>query len=382
MYNSKKVAAIIAAAGAGKRMGGGIPKQYMDIGGKPMVVWAAEPFEKSDLVDHVCVVVNSDYDERILEHLAHDTILVLGGSERQDSVYNGLRALPRDTDIVLIHDGARPFVKTELIKRVLGGVMENGAAVPGIRPKDTIRTQEKTLNRNELYIVQTPQGFEVDIILEAYERAFDDDFYGTDDASLVDRIGKSVVIVEGNYDNIKITTPDDLTAVPKTDLITYKIGTGYDLHRLEKDRKLILGGIVIPYEKGLLGHSDADVVVHALMDAILGALALGDIGKHFPDTDNRYLGVSSMELLAEVMEKMKDKGYKIENADLTIIAEKPKIAPYVDAMKDSLAGALETETDRISIKATTMEGIGLIGREEGMACQASVLLAFTNEERN
>jgi len=382
MYNSKKVAAIIAAAGAGKRMGGGIPKQYMDISGRPMVVWAAEPFEKSDLVDHVCIVVNSDYDERILEYLDRDTIMVLGGSERQDSVYNGLRALPRDTDIVLIHDGARPFVKPELIKRVIEAVLEQGAAVPGVTPKDTIRTQDKTLNRNELYIVQTPQGFEVDIILEAYEKAFDEDFYGTDDASLVDRIGKSVVIVEGSYDNIKITTPDDLAAVQKNDENPYKIGTGYDLHRLEKDRKLILGGLEIPYEKGLLGHSDADVVVHALMDAILGALALGDIGKHFPDTDNRYRGISSMELLTEVMGMMKDEGYKIKNADLTIIAEKPKIAPYVEAMKDKLAAALETETNRISIKATTMEGIGLIGREEGMACQASVLLAYTNEERN
>lgn len=374
MYNGKKVSAIIAAAGAGKRMGGGIPKQYIDIGGRPMVIWAAEPFEKSAFVDHVCVVVNSDYDERILDYLDPETILTLGGPERQDSVYNGLRSLPKDTDIVLIHDGARPYVKPELIERVLSGVLEKGSAIPCVTPKDTIRTKEKTLNRNELYIVQTPQGFDIERILEAYERAFDEDFYGTDDASLVERMGKPVAMVAGSYDNIKVTTPDDIIKVLNPVGHTLKIGTGYDLHRMEDGRKLVLGGVEIPYEKGLLGHSDADVIVHALMDAILGALSLGDIGKHFPDTDNRYLDISSMDLLANVRAMMQEAGYVIENADLTLMAEKPKIAPYIDNMREKLAFALETETGRISIKATTTEGIGLIGREEGMACQASVLL--------
>ena len=163
---------------------------------------------------------------------------------------------------------------------------------------------------------------------------------------------------------------------------SFRIGEGWDTHQLVTGRPLILGGITIPHTHGLLGHSDADALAHAITDALLGAAALGDIGKHFPDTDVRYQGISSMELLAEVLGKMKDKGYKIENADLTIIAEKPKIAPYVDAMKAKLAAALEIETDRISIKATTMEGIGLIGREEGMACQASVLMSFNNDERN
>lgn len=374
MYNGKTVSAIIAAAGAGKRMGGGIPKQYIEIGGKPMVTWAAEPFEKSEFVDHVCVVVNSDYDERILDYLDHETILTLGGSERQDSVYNGLRSLTRDTEIVLIHDGARPYIKPELIERVLAATAQHGAAVPCVRPKDTIRTEEKTLSRSELYAVQTPQGFEIDNILEAYESAFDQGYYGTDDASLLERVGRKVVLVQGDDDNIKITTPGDLPGAPMDQQASFKIGTGYDLHRMEKGRKLVLAGVEIPYEKGLLGHSDADVVVHALMDAILGALALGDIGKHFPDTDDRFKDISSMILLEEVSGKMRNAGFVLENADITIIAEKPKLAPFMEEMRKNLSGALKTETDRISIKATTTEGIGLVGREEGMACQASVLL--------
>ncbi len=375
MYNGKTVSAIIAAAGAGKRMGGGIPKQYIDIGGKPMVTWAAEPFEKSEFVDHVCVVVNSDYDERILSFLDPETILTLGGSERQDSVYNGLRSLPGDTDIVLIHDGARPYIKPELIERVLAATAQHGAAIPCVKPKDTIRTKEKTLNREELYAVQTPQGFDIETALEAYESAFDQDYYGTDDASLLDKIGRQVAIVQGDYDNIKITDPADLPA-PSTDKsASLKIGTGYDLHRMESGRKLILAGVEIPHGKGLLGHSDADVVTHALMDAILGALALGDIGKHFPDTDSRYKDISSMILLEDVNRKMKNAGYVIENADITIIAEKPKLAPFMDAMIKNLAEVLGTETGRISIKATTTEGIGFVGREEGIACQTAVLLS-------
>jgi len=375
MYNGKTVSAIIAAAGAGKRMGGGIPKQYIDIGGKPMVTWAAEPFEKSEFVDHVCVVVNSDYDERILRYLDPETILTLGGSERQDSVYNGLRSLPGDTDIVLIHDGARPYIKSELIERVLAATALHGAAIPCVKPKDTIRTKEKTLNRDDLYAVQTPQGFDIETVLEAYESAFDQDFYGTDDASLLDRIGRQVVIVQGDYDNIKITDPSDLPASSTAERASLKIGTGYDLHRMESGRKLFLAGVEIPHEKGLLGHSDADVVTHALMDAILGALALGDIGKHFPDTDNQYKDISSMILLEDVSSKMRNAGYVIENVDITIIAEKPKLAPFMDEMIKNLAKVLETEIGRISIKATTTEGIGFVGREEGIACQAAVLLS-------
>lgn len=362
------ISVIIAAAGAGSRMGGGIPKQYRNINGKPMLALAAEAFWDSGFVDTLCVVVNEDYDPRILEVLDPDTILALGGSQRQDSVYNGLRSLPADTDIVLIHDGARPFISKEVIERVLDEAIDTGAAIPCIKAKDTIRNKEGTLNREELYMVQTPQGFDIELLLEAYEKAFDEDFYGTDDASLVERLGGQVSIVQGSEANKKITTPEDL---PSQEI---RVGTGYDMHTLVEGRSLIIGGVLIPHDKGLLGHSDADVLTHALMDAILGAMGEGDIGKHFPDTSDEYKGISSLTLLRKVYNIMLKKNFEIGNADITLLMEKPKIAPYIQEIKGNIEEILKVSSEKINIKATTMESIGIVGREEGIACQVSVLL--------
>ncbi len=366
------ISVIIAAAGAGSRMGGGIPKQYRNINGKPMLALAAEAFWNCGFVDTVCVVVNEDYDPRILDFLDENTILTLGGSQRQDSVYNGLRSLPQNTDIVLIHDGARPFVSKEVIERVLEQTLISAAAVPCIQPKDTIRNKEGTLNREELLLVQTPQGFKVELLLEAYEKAFDEDFYGTDDASLVEKLGRQVSIVEGSEANKKITTPEDLPYQEAS------VGTGYDIHTLVEGRPLIIGGVQIPHEKGLLGHSDADVLIHALMDAILGAMGQGDIGKHFPDTSDEYKGISSLVLLKRVHKIMVEEDFKIGNLDITLLMEKPKIAPYIKEIKENIKEVLEIPSEKINIKATTMEGIGIVGREEGIACQASLLL-ITNK---
>lgn len=368
MYKNKMISVIIAAAGAGSRMGGGIPKQYRNINGKPMLALAAEAFWDSGFVDTLCVVVNEDYDPRILEVLDPDTILALGGSQRQDSVYNGLRSLPADTDIVLIHDGARPFISKEVIERVLDEAIDTGAAIPCIKAKDTIRNKEGTLNREELYMVQTPQGFDIELLLEAYEKAFDEDFYGTDDASLVERLGGQVSIVQGSEANKKITTPEDL---PSQEI---RVGTGYDMHTLVEGRSLIIGGVLIPHDKGLLGHSDADVLTHALMDAILGAMGEGDIGKHFPDTSDEYKGISSLTLLRKVYNIMLKKNFEIGNADITLLMEKPKIAPYIQEIKGNIEEILKVSSEKINIKATTMESIGIVGREEGIACQVSVLL--------
>lgn len=373
MYKDKIVAVIIAAAGAGSRMGGGIPKQYRKIKGKPMLALAAEVFWDCGFVDTVCIVVNKDYDPEILQVLDPNTILTLGGSQRQDSVYNGLRSLPKNTDIVLVHDGARPFVSKEVIQRVLEGIELSGGAVPCIKPKDTIRNKEGTLNRDELYIVQTPQGFLIELLLEAYETAFDQNFYGTDDASLVDRLGKEVTLVQGSEANRKITTPEDL---PYQDI---RIGTGYDLHTLVEGRPLIIGGVLIPHEKGLLGHSDADVLTHALMDAILGAMGQGDIGTHFPDTKDEFKGISSLILLDKIHNIMMEEGFEIENLDITLLMEKPKVSSYIREMKGKIGDILQIAGEKINIKATTMEGIGIVGREEGIACQASVLLTVNKD---
>lgn len=374
MYKNKRVSVIIAAAGAGSRMGGGIPKQYRNINGKPMLALAAEAFWNTGFIDNVCIVVGRDYDAKILEFLHPETILTLGGSQRQDSVYNGLRSLAKNTDIVLVHDGARPFVSQEIIERVLDEVLITGAAIPYIQPKDTIRNKEGTLNRDELFSIQTPQGFKVELILEAYEKAFDEGYYGTDDGYLVDRLGYKVSLVKGSEANKKITTPEDL---PCHEI---RVGTGYDLHTLVEGRPLIIGGVKIPHEKGLLGHSDADVLIHALMDSILGAMGQGDIGRHFPDSSVEFKNISSLHLLESVYDIMVNEGYEFINGDITLIMEKPKVFPYTDEMKANIERVLKIPPSRINIKATTMEGIGIVGREEGIACQSSVLLANNNKK--
>ena len=366
MYRDKTVTVIIAAAGSGSRMGGRLPKQYMKTGGEVVLRKTASAFASCPVVDEIIVVADRAYMdlcEDVLKGIEHRT--VSGGELRQDSVYEGLKCT--DTDIVLIHDGARPFVTQQIITEVTAAAAEYRAAVCAVRPKDTIRTKQGTLNRNELYAVQTPQGFDTAAIKAAYEAAYAEGFYGTDDAGIAERAGLEIRIVSGSYDNIKITTREDLP-------METRVGTGYDVHRLEEGRKLILGGVCIPFERGLLGHSDADVLVHAIMDALLGAAALGDIGKLFPDTDDRYKGISSIELLKAVGAAVADAGYSVGNIDATLVAEKPKIAPYIETMRENIAGALEIDPDRISVKATTTEKLGFAGRQEGMAAQAVCIL--------
>ena len=366
MYRDKTVTVIIAAAGSGSRMGGRLPKQYMKTGGEVILRKTAEIFASCPVIDNIIVVADMAYMdlcEDVLKGIEHRT--VAGGAQRQDSVYEGLKCT--DTDIVLIHDGARPFVTQQIITEVTAAAAEYRAAVCAVRPKDTIRTGQGTLNRDELYAVQTPQGFDTAALKAAYEAAYSQGFYGTDDARSAEGAGLEIRIVPGSYDNIKITTREDLP-------METRVGTGYDVHRLEEGRKLILGGVCIPFERGLLGHSDADVLVHAIMDALLGAAALGDIGKLFPDTDDRYKGISSIELLKAVGAAVADAGCTIGNIDATLVAEKPKIAPYIETMRENIAGALDIDTDRVSVKATTTEKLGFAGRQEGMEAQAVCIL--------
>ena len=373
----RNVNVIIGAAGSGKRMGAPIPKQFLKQGGKTILEQTVGRFAGCDFVKNIVIVTGEDYlteCENLCMGLAPEGRLhvIAGGRERQDSVYNAMLFLEKQgvdpDDIVLVHDGVRPYVSRDVIFAVAKEAAETGAAITAVPPKDTIRhLEEGTLDRSRLCCVQTPQGFGFGLLKEAFEKAMAEGFYGTDDASLVERLGHAVAIVPGEYSNIKITTPEDLT-------MEMRIGTGYDVHKLVEDRALILGGVTIPYEKGLLGHSDADVLTHALMDALLGAAALGDIGKLFPDNDDSFKGISSIELLKRVKSALDDKGYSLGNADVTVICQKPKLAGYIDEMRKNIAQALDADVDRISIKATTTEKLGFTGRGEGIAAEAVCIL--------
>lgn len=386
MFKGKKVTVIVVAAGRGSRFGGDLPKQFLKIGEKTVLERAIEPFQDHHAVDGIIVAASEEYLEycRMLCSRFHKTeAVVCGGEQRQDSVFACLEKV--NDGLVLVHDGARPFVTRDVIDRVIDGAYNHGASVPCVPVKDTIRQTKDsggllsaTLDRSSLFCVQTPQGFNTEILKRAYEKAKTDGFVGTDDAGLVERLGEPVPITEGDYANIKITTREDLpeqTAgwrnLNKMDM---RIGSGYDVHQLTEGRKLILGGVDISYEKGLLGHSDADVLLHALMDALLGAAALGDIGKHFPDTDEKYRGISSLKLLEHVKLLISDSGYSVGNADITVIAQKPKIASYIPAMRKNIAETLGIEIERVNVKGTTTEKLGFVGRCEGIACEAVCIL--------
>lgn len=373
MFEGKKVYAIIGAAGSGKRMAAPLPKQFIKLsGGKTILETTVEQFEKVLQIDKIIIVTAEEYVNLCCQFfLGKEKIrVVIGGRERQDSIWNGLKSIGSDekNSVILIHDGARPYVTTRIIEDVIEAASHDGAAIAAVPTKDTIRHKEEgTLNRKMLFNVQTPQGFNSEILFRAFQKAFKDGFYGTDDASLVERLGENVTIVRGEESNIKITTREDL----KEEM---RIGSGYDVHRLVEERELILGGVKIPFEKGLLGHSDADVLIHALMDAILGAAALGDIGKHFPDTDEKYMGISSIELLKNVDLLIKTMGYSLGNADITVICQRPKLAEYIPIMRKNISEALGVSEDIISIKATTTEKLGFTGRCEGIAAEAVCLL--------
>ncbi|MBQ9061126.1 MAG: 2-C-methyl-D-erythritol 2,4-cyclodiphosphate synthase [Firmicutes bacterium] len=377
MYHGKRVAVIIAAGGQGTRLGAPVPKQYLKIGGKPVIIKAMKVFDDMEAVDHIFVVAGEDYVDYCADLISRHGFekmesVVAGGNLRQDSVYNALQEMNRrkpGVEYVLIHDAARPFISEEVVLNVLQATEERGAAVACVAMTSSVRRVEsgteksESVDRSEYYSVQTPQGFRKSLLIDAYEKAYDDSFVGTDDAAVVEHAGGQIAIVDGEYQNIKITTKEDLP-------MENRVGTGFDVHVLTEGRKLILGGVDIPFEKGLDGHSDADVLTHAVMDALLGAAGLGDIGLHFPDTDPAYKGVSSLQLLQNVKEKLEGAFYEIGNIDVTLIAQRPKIRPYVDQMRMNLAEVLQIDVSRINIKGTTTEKLGFTGREEGIACEA------------
>ncbi|MBR2778845.1 MAG: 2-C-methyl-D-erythritol 2,4-cyclodiphosphate synthase [Firmicutes bacterium] len=406
----KKTGVIIAAGGSGKRMGGK-DKLYRVLDGIPVLARSALAFQRHPRVDEIVFAVREGTADicrkEIIEkyELSKVCAVVTGGAERALSVRAALTALPEDCAVILIQDGARPLADPELIDRVIDAAARRGAAIPVIPVKDTVKYVQTgedgvlqiagTPDRSTLRAVQTPQGFSRDILFRAYgldeaSRESTGDIEdrirrATDDASLAEALGVPVAAVEGSEDNLKITTPGDLEQARrilgrgKAETML-RIGTGYDVHAFAEGRPLILGGVEIPHDRGLAGHSDADVLVHAIMDALLGACALGDIGQHFPDSDPRYKGISSILLLKHVRDLLEEKGWRIGNVDSIVIAQKPKLAGYIETMRGVIADALNISTDCVSVKATTTEHLGFTGREEGIAAQAAASVVRVQEE--
>lgn len=376
--------AIVLAGGSGSRMGADRNKILLELRGEPVIVRSVRAFQ--GLVDGV-VLVSREEDIPAVRSAMNDAQLpvtiVPGGDSRQASVWNGLYALPKSCTHVLIHDGARCLVDEATIRRCMASVEDCGTGVAAIPAVDTIKQVNEsnivttTPDRAGLRAVQTPQGFAVDLIRRAHEAAVQEGFLGTDDASLVERLGVPVRLTLGDRRNIKLTTPEDMLmaeAFLPLNFPSLRIGQGYDVHRLVEGRDLILCGVKVPHSLGLLGHSDADVALHALMDAMLGAMALGDIGKHFPDADERYRGISSMKLLEHVVGLLKENHACVTNCDVTIVAQKPKLLPYIPQMRENIAAALQLPIDRVNVKATTTERLAFEGREEGISAQAVCMI--------
>ena len=365
-----KINVLILAGGSSSRMNG-INKQFAPIGGIPVIVKSILAFERCSIVSDIIVAARESDADRInglceKYGITKLKAIVPGGETRTGSARRAFAECD-ECGIIIVHDGARPYVSDELIRRVTDAAAEHGAAIPAAALKDTVKFADEkgfsagTPDRSALRAVQTPQAFRYEIYREMMLSGRD----ATDDAGLAEMLGIPVFLAEGDPRNIKITTPDDL---PKEESAMLRIGHGYDVHLLTQGRKLILGGADIPYELGLLGHSDADVLVHAVMDAMLGALALGDIGRHFPDSDPRYEGADSIELLKRVNEMIHERGYAVSNLDCTINAEKPKLAPYITEMRSNIAGACGCSESQVSVKATTEEGLGLAGKGIGAVC--------------
>jgi 2-C-methyl-D-erythritol 4-phosphate cytidylyltransferase/2-C-methyl-D-erythritol 2,4-cyclodiphosphate synthase len=421
-----QVTAIIAAGGRGQRFGGGQLKQLLPVGGRPILERSVTAFLAHPAISEIVVALPASLVDHPPEYLRQTTKpihLVGGGARRQDSVANAFRVSAASSEVIVIHDAARPFASADLIARTIAAAAECGAALAALASRDTVkrasgpgdgegpaqaghyRTVLETLPRETIFLAQTPQAFRRDVLQSALALGERDALDATDEAALAERAGHRVRLVDGEATNIKITTPEDLAIAeaiadtlrnedrglrrdgspddrqsavrnPQAALParTGRAGTGYDLHRLVEGRPLILGGVTIPSARGALGHSDADVVCHAVTDAILGAACLGDIGRHFPDSDPRWKGASSLDLLSRAVALVAAEGLEVGNVDVTVILESPKITDHVDAMRAAVARAIGIEASRVSVKGKTNEGVDAVGRGEAIAAHAIALL--------
>jgi 2-C-methyl-D-erythritol 4-phosphate cytidylyltransferase / 2-C-methyl-D-erythritol 2,4-cyclodiphosphate synthase len=388
---SKDLAILIAAAGRGHRAGEGIPKQYRNLAGKPLLARTLACFVRALPGGVVLPIVHKndlEFFQACLAEMGTELAQclaapVLGGATRQESVRAGLEALsngPVAPEIVLIHDAVRPFVGGALIERAIRSAKDYGAAVPGVAVTDTIkeidpdRSVTKTLPRCQLRAIQTPQAFRFDLILAAHRQAAAGGMGDlTDDAAVAEFAGHRIHVFEGEESNVKITVPDDFASAEAKlhdELTDVRTGQGYDVHAFEPGSHIWLGGVKIEHDRGLAGHSDADVLSHAITDAVLGALADGDIGSHFPPSDPQWRGAPSRIFLAAAAAKLRARGGVIAHIDATIVCERPKLGPYREAIRHSIAEIMDIRIERVAVKSTTSERLGFTGREEGIAALA------------
>jgi 2-C-methyl-D-erythritol 4-phosphate cytidylyltransferase/2-C-methyl-D-erythritol 2,4-cyclodiphosphate synthase len=382
------VAAVVVAAGRGERAGGGIPKQYRTIGGEPMIRATLRALLEHPRIAHIQPVISFGDEAAYRSAAAGLPKLaepVGGGATRQASVRAGLEALAANAPaVVLIHDAARPFFTGALIDRAIAAGQNSGAAIPGIAVPDTVKeidaaaTVTATLDRGRLRLVQTPQAFAFDLILKAHRRAAAEGIDSfTDDAALAEWAGHRVSIFEGEAGNIKVTTNEDFTRAEVTHLASLgdvRTGNGFDVHAFADGDHVMLGGVRVPHSRGLTGHSDADVALHALVDAILGALADGDIGSHFPPSDPQWKGAASDRFLAFACERVRARRGMIAFLDCTIVCEAPRVSPHRDAMRTRIAEIAGIPVSRVAVKATTSETLGFTGRSEGMVAMATATI--------
>ena len=383
----KTISAVLVAAGSSTRMG--FDKLSFDLGGETVLHRSIRAFDQCPQIGEIVLVAgkNRAFVEQQAVGCTKPVQIVAGGATRAESAKNGV--LAAHGELVAVHDAARPFVSPAVIAAVLEAAARCGAAAPAVPVKDTIKQAvpgdgktvpeaclvRSTPDRSTLYAVQTPQCFDRTQYLAALQELDAEKArLVTDDCSLFELTGRSVQLTQGDYANLKITTREDLPRPVQKEETRMRIGHGYDVHRLVEGRKLILGGVEIPFEKGLLGHSDADVLAHAVMDAVLGAAALGDIGQHFPDNDPAYAGADSLELARHVARILSEHGYRVENIDATILCQRPKLAPHIPAMRANLAAAFGLPVDAVSVKATTEEHLGFTGEGLGIAAHAVALI--------
>jgi 2-C-methyl-D-erythritol 4-phosphate cytidylyltransferase/2-C-methyl-D-erythritol 2,4-cyclodiphosphate synthase len=381
MILGERVGAIVAAGGSGQRAG--LAKQWLELGGQSVLRRAARLLADSPVVDELVLVVPAGEEARAAEALAglgKPGRVVAGGPARADSVRHGLEALS-GCGVVLVHDAARPFATPALVAGVGVAAARDGAARAALAVTDPVTRAgpgqpprvAATLDRRELWLAQTPQGFRRELLLRAYQAAGAEAAAATDECALVERLGAPVTLVPGEPGNFKITSPEDVARARALTEPPVASGVAYDCHRFAPGRRLVLGGVEFEGD-GLLGHSDADVCAHAIGDAILGAAGLGDLGRHFPDSDPRWKGVSSLRLLREIAALAGAAGWRLGNADVTLVARRPRIAPRAGEMRERLAEALGISPAQVNVKATTGEGMGFAGRGEGIGAHAVALL--------
>ena len=384
------VSAIIAAGGRGTRLGGGVPKQLRMLGGRTLLERSIAPFDASGRIDEIVVVLPGDMlraPPAALARLRTPVRCVQGGARRQDSVAAGAAAISLESELVVVHDAARPFCTPALIGRTLDAARESGAAIAALPAVDTVKECRReagaafvaaTLARERIFLAQTPQAFRVEV-LRAALACGNEGVEATDEAALAERAGVPVRLVEGDPGNVKITGEADLAAAGRRVAAAApagvpRVGLGYDLHRFAEGRPLVLGGVAIPSGRGLLGHSDADAVCHAVTDAVLGAAGAGDIGQRFPDDDERWRGAASIELLRDAAGAVRELGFVVGNVDVVVVTEQPKIRAFAAEMRRRLADALRVAPEQVSIKGKTGEGLGEVGRGEALVVHAVAML--------